>query len=115
MHQAAPNVLAPSPRRSRGVEPPFDQQTMVCLLFTFPRLPHQDNPGRRPSPALHYLQSMPSTDDTLSLPAAPLPTRGPKHAGPGTDKGITKGRNKGTTITVLDNESTTTSSGSKCV
>ena len=43
---------------------------LLILLFTFPRLPHQDNPGRRPSPALHYLQSMPSTDDTLSLPAA---------------------------------------------
>ena len=86
---------------------------LLILLFTFPRLPHQDNPGRRPSPALHYLQSTPSTDDTLSLP--PLPTRGPKHAGPGTEQAITKERNKGITITVLDNGSTTTSSGSKCI
>ena len=92
---------------------------LLILLFTFPRLPHQDNPGRHPSPALHYLQSMPSTDDTLSLPTAadipPLSTRGPHYAGAGTDKGITKERNKGITITVLDNGSTTTSSGSKCV
>ena len=92
---------------------------LLLLLFTFPRLPHQDNPGRRPSPALHYLQAVPSTNDTLSLPTAvdmpPLPTKGPKHAGPGTDKGITKGRNKGTAIPVLENGSSTTSFGSKCV
>ena len=92
---------------------------LLILLFTFPRLPHQDNPGRRPSPALHYLQSMPSTDDTLSLPTAadmpPLPTRGPKHAGPSTEQGRTNGKHKGTTIAVLDNGLTTTSSGSKCI
>ena len=86
---------------------------LLILLFTFPRLPHQDNPGRRPSPALHYLQSMPSTDDTLSLP--PLPNRGPKHAGPSTEQGRTNGKHKGTTIAVLDNGLTTTSSGSKCI
>ena len=86
---------------------------LLILLFTFPRLPHQDNPGRRPSPALHYLQSTPSTDDTLSLP--PLPTRGPKHAGPSTEQGRTNGKHKGTTIAVLDNGLTTTSSGSKCI
>ena len=92
---------------------------LLLLLFTFPRLPHQDNPGRRPSPALHYLQAMPSTDDPLSLRSAvdmpPLPTRGPKHAGPSTEQGRTNGKHKGTTIAVSDNGLTTISSGSKCV
>ena len=40
---------------------------MVLLLLTFPRLPQTPNsPGRRPSPAFHYMAALPRSTDEAS-------------------------------------------------
>ena len=40
---------------------------VVLLLLTFPRLPQAPNsPGRRPSPAFHYMAALPNIDEATS-------------------------------------------------